>query len=69
MGGYILHVGHNGAVIGTSWSHSEEWLVTSSADRTAGVWSVHSRDSPALLLDRKLHNFRDSHDKVSDPHP
>ena len=51
----------------TNWSHSEQWVVSSSTDKTARVWDVKSTDTALLVLDRAVHNFKsaDTEDKVS----
>lgn len=47
----------------TNWSHSEQWFVTSSADKSVRVWDVRSKDTPLMVLDRTEHNLKAS-DKV-----
>ena len=53
------------------WSHDNAWLITSSDDRTANVWSLGLPD-PVMTLETVKHNFGSNKegglkpDKVSD---
>ncbi|XP_078000774.1 WD repeat-containing protein 27-like [Glandiceps talaboti] len=48
--------GHNGVVNSVSWSHSNQWLLTSSDDRTARLWHK-TQTEPVLTIDNSSHNF------------
>ncbi|XP_066479111.1 WD repeat-containing protein 27 [Tiliqua scincoides] len=48
-----VYSGHDGAVNSVSWSHDNNWLVSSSEDRTLRIWSVSSAE-PALCLGKEL---------------
>ncbi|XP_071497617.1 WD repeat-containing protein 27-like [Diadema antillarum] len=48
--------GHNGAVKSARWSHSGQWVITASVDRTAKVWT-RGMSEPVMTLDRVTHNF------------
>lgn len=65
--------GHNGCVLTTGWSHSEQYLVSGSADKTVRVWTMTAasasatmaasasgaRDqSPVLVIDAMGHNLK-----------
>lgn len=46
---YLFLLGHDGAITSVGWSHDNNWLVSSSEDRTLKIWSVSSAE-PALCL-------------------
>ena len=50
--------GHNGAIMAASWSHSDQWLLTGSADRTACVWQLDQPQKPLLTFTTTAHNFK-----------
>ena len=49
-------VGHDGSVTSVNFSHDNNWLLTSSCDRTVRLWS-HSQSDPLLTLLSVNHNF------------
>ena len=49
-------VGHDGSVTSVNFSHDNNWLLTSSCDRTVRLWS-HSQSDPLLILSSVNHNF------------
>ena len=49
-------VGHDGSVTSVNFSHDNNWLLTSSCDRTVRLWS-HSQSDPLLTLSSVTHNF------------
>ena len=49
-------VGHDGSVTSVNFSHDNNWLLTSSCDRTVRLWS-HSQSDPLLTLSYVNHNF------------
>ena len=49
-------VGHDGSVTSVNFSHDNNWLLTSSCDRTVRLWS-HSQSDPLLTLSSVNHNF------------
>ncbi|XP_064402909.1 WD repeat-containing protein 27-like isoform X2 [Halichondria panicea] len=59
-------VGHDNSVVSVGWSASGEWMISSSKDRTARVWSLSQKD-PLLCLDRTTHNNRDTSASKSNP--
>ncbi|XP_053238409.1 WD repeat-containing protein 27 isoform X4 [Podarcis raffonei] len=48
-----VYSGHDGAVNSVGWSHDNNWLVSSSEDRTLRIWSVSSAE-PALCLGKEM---------------
>ncbi|XP_070589996.1 WD repeat-containing protein 27 [Erythrolamprus reginae] len=48
-----VYSGHDGAITSVGWSHDNNWLVSSSEDRTLKVWSVSSAE-PALSLGKEI---------------
>ena len=49
--------GHDGSVTNVGWSHDNNWLITSSDDKTARVWSLRLPD-PVLTFSMVGNNFR-----------
>lgn len=49
-------VGHDGSVTSVNFSQDNNWLLTSSCDRTVRLWS-HSQSDPLLILSSVNHNF------------
>ncbi|KAL7987596.1 hypothetical protein Chor_006515, partial [Crotalus horridus] len=50
IGEPTVYSGHDGAITSVGWSHDNNWLVSSSEDRTLKIWSVSSAE-PSLCLD------------------
>lgn len=48
--------GHNNNVNGISWSHDGNWLLTSSDDKSAFLWSKGQSD-PNMCIKTVLHNM------------
>uniref|UniRef100_A0ABM5FXA5 WD repeat-containing protein 27 isoform X2 n=1 Tax=Pogona vitticeps TaxID=103695 RepID=A0ABM5FXA5_9SAUR len=48
-----VYSGHDGAVNSVGWSHDNNWLVSSSEDRTLRIWSVRSAE-PVLYLGKEI---------------
>ena len=51
-----MTVGHNGSVTAVKWSRDNKWLITSSDDRSASVWSVGMAD-PVMTFSLVNNNF------------
>ncbi|XP_032071925.1 WD repeat-containing protein 27 [Thamnophis elegans] len=53
IGEPTVYSGHDGAITSVGWSHDNNWLVSSSEDRTLKIWSVSSAE-PALCLGKEI---------------
>ncbi|KAM6467668.1 WD repeat-containing protein 27 isoform 2-T2 [Liasis olivaceus] len=53
IGEPTVYSGHDGAITSVGWSHDNNWLVSSSEDRTLRIWSVSSAE-PALCLGKEI---------------
>ena len=40
----------------SQWSHDSQWLITSSDDRSAAIWSLGLPD-PVMTMNMATHNF------------
>ena len=49
--------GHDASVTSVHWSHDNSWLITSSDDKTARVWSLGLPD-PVMTFNMVQNNFR-----------
>ena len=49
-----------------SWNHEGRQLITSSADKTARIWELGSKD-PLLSFTTSLHNFKESDSSTKPP--
>ena len=47
--GFLVVPGHDGTVHSINWSHSGQWVVSGSADRTARLWTPTQKD-PLLTI-------------------
>ena len=50
------YTGHDGTVTNVGWSHDNSWLITSSDDKTACVWSLAQPD-PVMTFKTVGNNF------------
>ncbi|XP_039204867.1 WD repeat-containing protein 27 [Crotalus tigris] len=53
IGEPTVYSGHDGAITSVGWSHDNNWLVSSSEDRTLKIWSVSSAE-PSLCLGNNI---------------
>jgi WD40 repeat protein len=49
-------IGHNNNVNGINWSHDGNWLLTSSDDKSAFLWSK-GQSEPNMCIKSVLHNM------------
>ncbi|XP_041468720.1 WD repeat-containing protein 27-like [Lytechinus variegatus] len=54
--------GHNGVLNSARWSHDNQWLLTTSDDKTARVWTRGLAD-PVMTFDRVNNNFGSDKEK------
>lgn len=47
--------GHNGIVSYVSWSHDNKWLLSSSNDKTAAIWTIDV--NTVMTIKTKNNNF------------
>ena len=53
---FFSFLGHDGSVTSVNFSHDNNWLLTSSSDRTVRLWSPTHSD-PLLIFSSVNHNF------------
>ncbi|XP_011671118.2 WD repeat-containing protein 27 [Strongylocentrotus purpuratus] len=56
--------GHNGALNSATWSHHNQWLLTTSDDKTARIWTRGLAD-PVMTFDRVNNNFDSDKEKAT----
>lgn len=62
----FIDTGHDGTVHSASWSHDSRWLLSTSADKTACVWAMGSKE-PLLSFTSSLHNFKEQESSAKPP--
>ena len=53
---FFSFLGHDGSVTSVNFSHDNNWLLTSSCDRTVRLWNPAHSD-PLLIFSSVNHNF------------
>ena len=61
---FIYFLGHNGALNSSTWSHHNQWLLTTSDDKTARIWTRGIAD-PVMTFDRVNNNFDSDKEKAT----